>query len=279
MTQMLGGTWLQEVMASGDREGWPGVYWYRFGSNERRVDVLWRVNGAAPTHEVFCNCREALVRSWNGEVKYLLYTGDGNLTLRLEDPGAPMYVEYDPPVQPGGEYFDVTGHSIRGSFRTYWHRNGGMERFGYPLTEELVSPLADHGRPHVVQYFERARFEHFPGSPSEVSLTRLGDAALLRQGINWQDLPRVSRAPEECLYYAEVGHSICPPFLEQWQRYGGLAGLGLPLTEAYGTTHPETNEPYTVQHFERARLERDQNGGFRFGMIGREYLIRWGGMP
>jgi hypothetical protein len=112
-----------------------------------------------------------------------------------------------------------------------------------------------------------------------VSLTRLGDAALRRQGINWQDLPRVSGAPEECLYYAEVGHSICPPFLQQWQRYGGLAGLGLPLTEAYGTVNIETNQAYTVQHFERARLEQTEDGTFQFGMIGREYLIRWGNMP
>jgi hypothetical protein len=213
-------------------------------------------------------------------VKYLLYTDDGNLTLRLEDHGAPMYVEYDPPTQPGGDYFEATGHTLRGSFRSFWHANGGETRFGLPLTEEIVVPEAGHGRPHVVQYFERARFEHYPGTPSEVSISRMGDAALLRQGINWQELPRISGAPESCRYFAEVGHSVCPPFLDTWERYGGVQGLGMPLTEAYGTINTTTGQPYTVQYFERARLEKNENSNvISFGMIGREYLTAWGGMP
>jgi hypothetical protein len=280
MTQMLGGLWFKDIVAQGEQTNTPGIYWYRFEGLERRVDVLWRVNGAAPEQEIVCDCREALVRSWNGEVKYMLYPDNGRLTLRLEDAGAPMYVEYDPPVQPGGEYFRSTGHSVRGSFLDYWNRNGGLERFGYPLTEELIVPLANHGRPHVVQYFERARFEHFPGTPSEVSLSRLGDAALQRQGIDWQSLPRVYEAPEECRYFTEVGHAVCPPFLDVWEQYGGMVGLGMPLTEAFGTVHPDTNEPYIVQHYERARLEyKQEQDRFEFGMIGREYLTHWNSMP
>jgi hypothetical protein len=280
MTQMLAGLWLSEIVSEGDRPEWPGIYWYRFAGSERRVDVLWRVDGAAPTKTVFCDCREALVRNWNGEVKYLLYTDDGNLTLRLEAHGAPMYVEYDPPTQPGGDYFEATGHTLRGSFRTFWNANGGETRFGLPLTEEIVVPEAGHGRPHVVQYFERARFEHYPGTPSEVSISRMGDAALLRQGINWQELPRVRDAPEACRYFAEVGHSVCPPFLDTWERYGGVQGVGMPLTEAYGTINPATGQPYTVQYYERARLEKNENSNvISFGMIGREYLTAWGGMP
>lgn len=285
LTQMLSGLWLSEIRAEGDWQGWPGIYWYHFRGTERRVDVLWRVDGVQPDLTVTCDCKEALVRNWKGEIKYLLYPADdGSLTLRLEDPGAPMYIEYDPPVQPGGDYFEATRHTIRGAFRTYWYANGGLERFGYPLTEEIVEPVAGHGRPHVVQYFERARFEHFPGLSSEIHLSRLGDAALLRQGVNWQTLPRVGGAPEDCLYFEQVGHSICPPFREIWQRNGGLEGVGLPLTEAYGTLHPETDDPYTVQHFERARLERvpganGQSDQIVFGMIGREYLVHQGSMP
>jgi hypothetical protein len=193
-----------------------------------------------------------------------------------------MYVEYDPPVFADGQYFDVTGQSIRGAFRSYWDTNGGLARFGYPITEELIVPLPGHGRPVVVQYFERARFEHFPeysGSPEEVRLARLGAAMLQRQGVDWRTLPRVADAPEECLYFEEVGHSICPPFREVWERYGGLGGLGFPLTEAYDTLHPETNQHYQVQYFERARLERIEGGDVQFGMLGREYIVSWGNMP
>jgi hypothetical protein len=287
MTNMLAGAWLHNVMAEGYRPEWPGVYWYQFRSNERRVDVLWRVNGAEPTLTVHCGCEKALVRSWNGEVKNLLYTGNGTVTLRLPDHGAPMYVEYDPPVRPGGEFFPITGQTIRGVFRDYWYANGGVERFGYPLTEELVMPEAGHGRPHVVQYFERARFEHFPrysGTSHEVGITRLGDALLRRQGIQWETLPRVSGAPPECIYFAEVGHSICPPFRAVWERYGGLHGLGYPLTEAYETLNPETGESIVVQHFERSRLEvapehMHRSDHVHFGMVGREFIANWGSMP
>jgi hypothetical protein len=286
MTQMLAGTWLHQIVAEGERAEWPGVYWYSFRDPARRVDVLWRINGDVPSLEVNCGCSKALVRNWNGEMKYVLYTNDGQLTLRLENHGAPMYIEYDPPVQEGGEYFEATGQSIRGVFRDYWHANGGLQRFGYPLTEELVVPRGGHGRSHVVQYFERARFEHFPeysGTPAEVGLTRLGDALLQQQGITWQTLPRVADAPEACAFFEEIGHSVCPPFLATWEQYGGLAGLGYPLTEAFETLHPETGEPYMLQYFERARLERTSgtqgNDIIQFGSIGREYIVRWEGMP
>jgi hypothetical protein len=135
----------------------------------------------------------------------------------------------------------------------------------------------------VVQYFERARFEHFPeysGTPSEISLSRLGDSILRRQGINWQTLPRVTEVPEECLLFEEVGHSICPPFRATWERYGGLNGVGLPLTEAYDSVHPDDSQPYRVQYFERARLEYyPDRGAMEFGMLGREWVVQWGGMP
>jgi hypothetical protein len=52
-------------------------------------------------------------------------------------------------------YFTATGHYLRGAFRSFWERNGGLPIFGYPLTEEYYRK-AD-GR--IVQYFERARFE------------------------------------------------------------------------------------------------------------------------
>jgi hypothetical protein len=287
LTNMLSGLWMHEVVAANNRAEWPGVYWYEFRNETRHVDVLWRINGESPTLYVDCGCRKALVRNWNGEMKYVLYTNDGQLRLRLDDPGAPMYVEYDPPIQPGGDYFEVTGQSIRGVFRAYWHANGGAERFGYPLTEEVVVPESGHGRAHVVQYFERARFEHYPhlsGSPSEVRLSRMGDAALLRQGIRWQQLPRLSGAPEWCTFFAETGHAVCPPFLAVWEQYGGLQGLGMPLTEVHEAAHPETGEPYLMQYFERARLEAPveadgQPGAIQFGTIGREYLVQWGGMP
>lgn len=287
LTQMLGGLSLQEVKADGFIPGQEHVYWYRFAGSGRRVDVLWRTIGASPVLTVDCGCREAIVRSWNGRVEHLLYADNGRLTLQLHSTGAPMYVEYDPPVPEGGTFFESTGHSLRGAFHSYWLAQGGLARFGYPLTEEIIEPEFGSGRPRVVQYFERARFEHFPefsGTQFEVQLGHLGTAALERKGVDWQTLPRVNEAPEECEFFAETGHSLCPPFREVWEQKGGLALVGYPLTEAFETTHPDTEKPYIVQYFERARFERhpDNEGTpyeIQLGLLTRELFTYWGGMP
>ena len=74
-------------------------------------------------------------------------------------------------------YFEPTGHSLRGSFLTYWNRYGGLPIFGYPLSEEFQEKSETDGKVYTVQYFERARFEAHPeyaGTTNEVLLGLLG---------------------------------------------------------------------------------------------------------
>ena len=68
------------------------------------------------------------------------------------------YPRVAPVSAPGLRYFPETGHTLRGEFRNFWERRGGLAAFGYPLSEEVVQQL-DDGRNYIVQYFERARFE------------------------------------------------------------------------------------------------------------------------
>lgn len=282
MTAMLAGLELREVA----RNGADGVYWQRHSGLGRRVDVLWRTAEAAPALTVDCACREALVRAWNGEVRYVVASADGTVTIRPGALGAPVYVEYDPPVA-RGLTFAATGHSLRGVFRSFWESRGGLARFGYPLTEELVVPEPGSGRPRTVQYFERARFEHFPelsGTPYEVQLTRLGEPALARAGIDWRSQPPQSEAPPECRLFPETGRRLCPPFLTAWEQAGGLDLVGLPLTEPLGATDAASGGAYSVQYFERARIEHHPARAgtpyeLQFGLLGREQVARWGGMP
>jgi hypothetical protein len=58
-------------------------------------------------------------------------------------------------------YFAATGHSLSNGFKDEWESRGGLEVFGYPLTEEFGAETAD-GRKYVAQIFERARFEWWP---------------------------------------------------------------------------------------------------------------------
>jgi hypothetical protein len=50
-------------------------------------------------------------------------------------------------------YFPQAGHTIKGGFYQYWKKEGGLDSFGYPITEEFT----EGG--HTVQYFQKARFE------------------------------------------------------------------------------------------------------------------------
>lgn len=70
---------------------------------------------------------------------------------------------------------------IEFSFRKFWSAHGGLEVFGLPLTPSRTEVVG--GQKYSVQYFERARFEHFPenaGTPYEVQLGLLGHELLNR---------------------------------------------------------------------------------------------------
>jgi hypothetical protein len=96
----------------------------------------------------------------------------------------PAFASVSKPTGPGIEYFDATGHTLRGPFRDYWHNHGlefgdagvsyreSLALFGYPISEEFVD--SDTGL--RTQYFERAVFEYHPDNPDpyKVLPRRLG---------------------------------------------------------------------------------------------------------
>jgi hypothetical protein len=49
-----------------------------------------------------------------------------------------------------------SGHTLRGAFLKHWADNGGLQTFGYPISE----PFVENNR--LVQYFERYRLELHP---------------------------------------------------------------------------------------------------------------------
>ena len=72
--------------------------------------------------------------------------------------------------------FRETGKRVGGAFRDYWERNGGLFRFGYPLSEEFQERSISDGRTYLVQYFERALFQYHPenADPHKILLGLLG---------------------------------------------------------------------------------------------------------
>ena len=74
-------------------------------------------------------------------------------------------------------FYAATGHTLGGVFKTYWDSHGGLEQFGYPITEEYQEVSATDGKTYTTQYFERARFEDHTdkaGTPYEVQQGLLG---------------------------------------------------------------------------------------------------------
>jgi ABC-type transport system substrate-binding protein len=88
------------------------------------------------------------------------------------------FVGIDQPgdVGEGKVWFRETRHSVSGKILEYWNRYGGLQQFGFPLSEAFNEISATDGKTYQVQYFERARFEVHPEkqAPYEVELGLLG---------------------------------------------------------------------------------------------------------
>jgi hypothetical protein len=152
-------------------------------------------------------------------------------------------------------YFLESGHTLGGAFRQFWERNGGVHRLGYPISEEVQEPNPLDGVPRTVQYFERAVLEHHPDSKG------VGDEVMLAAVGRWvtrdRDFPRVRPFTKTAVrwYFAETGHAVKEAFLRYWQREGGVAVFGYPISEELPEINVSDGKVYTVQYFERARLE------------------------
>ena len=146
----------------------------------------------------------------------------------------------DPPT-----YYPETGHYLGGGFRDFWKANGGLQIFGYPLTEEY---RAANGR--TTQWFERARFEVAPNGTIELGL--LGKEATVDR-VFPQIPPRANDANHR--YFPETHHMIMWGFKTIWETKGGLPLFGYPISEEIDEILPADNKWHTVQYFERARFE------------------------
>lgn len=60
-------------------------------------------------------------------------------------------------------YFAETGHTVSYAFKRYFEANGGIRRFGFPISEEYLGYDDATGTWVTMQMFERARLEYRPG--------------------------------------------------------------------------------------------------------------------
>ena len=151
-------------------------------------------------------------------------------------------------------YFRETRHSLQGVFLKYWRENGGLPVYGYPLSEEFTETSPTDGKPYKVQYFERNRFEYHPEkkAPHNVQLGLLG--VQLTQGRNFATATYSVPGPNT-LFFPQVEHTLSDQFLAYWQKNGGLARFGYPISEPVLEQSKVDDKTYLVQYMERARME------------------------
>jgi hypothetical protein len=153
-------------------------------------------------------------------------------------------------------FFAQTETYVFAPFAAYWQKNGGLPIFGLPITPDFEQG----GR--TVQWFERARFEINRQLPPD----RQVQLGLLGNELRKPDPPLPGPPGGDRLFFPETGHSLGGAFRAYWEKNGGLAQFGLPLTEEI------TENGRTVQWFERARFELNPQNQVELGQLGR---TRW----
>jgi hypothetical protein len=178
-----------------------------------------------------------------------------NMPCRDTYPSNPL----DPPVPlPGAasRVFPETGKAMSGIFLDYWDSHGGLAQQGYPISGVIgeMSPL--DGKVYTVQYTERAVFEYHPENqaPYEVLLSQLGTLRYRERYPNGAPIQVPTVAPGSILF-PETGKRVGGKFLEYWQRNGGLAQQGFPISDEFVEVSDLDGKPYLVQYFERAVFE------------------------
>lgn len=181
-----------------------------------------------------------------------------------------------PTAGTGMAYFPVTGHNVNGDILEFWHENGGGDRLGNPVTEEITDGAL------TKQYFERAVVEYSP--TTGISFGRLGaDFVAGRTDPAFRPLTLdefgTSRAGHR--FFPETGHAVTGTFASYWEQNGGTTVFGYPLSEPLREPVGDGKQMLTVQYFERTRMElvpsTDATQSVRLAALGREFAAKVSG--
>jgi hypothetical protein len=169
-------------------------------------------------------------------------------------------------------YFHESGHYACGEFLSFFNTWGGLEVFGYPLSEAFHDPA--HGGLYV-QYFQRARMEWHGANPDPYKV----EVGLLADELGYSFPPaRPEQIPPSNgslhRYFPETRHVASYAFLDYFREHGGLQIFGYPRSEfMYEGGH-------VVQYFQRMRMEwhpeRAVGSQMLLANLGEVYIERFG---
>ena len=161
------------------------------------------------------------------------------------------------------------GFDVCDRFLEEWSKKGSEQNNvyvnGLPLTARRAELNTTDGKSYQTQWFERARFEAHPENraPYDVLFGLLGTnlaAGRDKLGRTPADRPfvgidRPADVGANKVWFQETRHTLSGKIKEYWDRYGGLAQFGFPLSEEFDEISPTDGKTYRVQYFERNRFE------------------------
>ncbi|MCA1666857.1 MAG: hypothetical protein LC793_05535 [Thermomicrobia bacterium] len=184
-----------------------------------------------------------------------------------------MFASSEASVSAASDYYPDTGHYLYGQFRDYWNGNGGLFRFGYPISK-VFNQQSTNGQTYPTQYLQRAVFEQHPenkGTQFEVLGRLLG---VIQAGAKVQTDPHfkpVAKPTDGRLFFPEKHHTIggSDPGDAAIRAYWEAAGngniqqsiivFGYPISEPFDEQNAPApagdGQTHRVQYFERYRLE------------------------
>ena len=206
--------------------------------------------------------RDAVLVS-GAEFSYLfVVSANGPHWLRLTpaSPQSPPQTESDT-----ASYIDVTGHTIREPFLSFFNSRGGVARFGYPRTDAI----SEGGS--TVQYFQRARLEITEEEAGE----RVVQSQLGRARSAGVDLAVASTQSDS--NGTQTQYAVDQVFANFYANNNGREAFGVPIAPAADEAQINGAILYT-QYFEFARLEHHPGAAapILLGLIGDEYLLQKG---
>ena len=159
--------------------------------------------------------------------------------------------------------FTETGKTVKGKFLQYWNEHGGLAQQGLPISDEMQEKSDIDGKTYTVQYFERAVFELHPENraPYDVLLSLVG-VLNLKRGYPSGAPGQKANTTNPLRFDGVTDKVVGGKFREYWEKNGGLAQQGYPLTNEFQERSLVDGKEYTVQYFERAVFElHPENAG------------------
>jgi hypothetical protein len=164
----------------------------------------------------------------------------------------------------------VAGQPIPAPLFRYWRALGGEERFGLPLgpprvTSEGVSQTFQNAH-LALAHAQRDTILYVQSEPLGVAVA----AGRAYQNIARGDSLVTSSGTGRL--FTETGYTLDGEFLDFWQRGGGLASFGSPLSAQFRAPGAD-GRMRTLQYLERAVLSYEPELGVRLEPLGERLLL------